>query len=92
MIFEKAANRLKNGNGGCITKAWTRLSQNTCEKERDIMDDKADSREDKKTKIDDIKKYLDYIDQCVASHSFEDIPDQISCIRDELEKLEKDAT
>lgn len=56
------------------------------------MDDKADSREDKKTKIDDIKKYLDYIDQCVASHSFEDIPDQISCIRDELEKLEKDAT
>ena len=59
-------------------------------KEGKTMNDKIENKDAKKTKIKDIKKYLDYIDECVASHSFEDIPDQISCIRDELEKLEKD--
>jgi len=39
--------------------------------------------------IQEIKKYLDYIDQCVASNSFEDIPENLDCIREELAKLEK---
>jgi hypothetical protein len=39
--------------------------------------------------IQEIKKYLDYIDQCVASNSFEDIPDNLECIREELAKLEE---
>ena len=43
-----------------------------------------------KNSIEDIRKYLDFIDQCVANHSFEDIPEQISCIRDELDKLDED--
>jgi len=43
-----------------------------------------------KNRIEDIRKYLDFIDQCVANHSFEDIPEQISCIRDELDKLDED--
>jgi hypothetical protein len=43
-----------------------------------------------KKRIEEIKKYLDYIDQCVTSSSFEDIPDNLACIRDELNKLEED--
>jgi hypothetical protein len=39
--------------------------------------------------IQEIKKYLDYIDQCVASNSFEDIPENLDCIREELAKLEE---
>jgi len=39
--------------------------------------------------IQKIKKYLDYIDQCVASNSFEDIPENLDCIREELAKLEE---
>ena len=40
-------------------------------------------------KIKEIKKYLDFIDQCVASSSFEDIPQNVDCIREELNKLEE---
>jgi hypothetical protein len=40
-------------------------------------------------KIREIKKYLDFIDQCVTSSSFEDIPENVECIREELNKLEE---
>lgn len=39
--------------------------------------------------IQEIKKYLDYIDRCVVSNSFEDIPKNLECIREELSKLEE---
>ena len=54
------------------------------------MSGETEDKDSKKNRIEDIRKYLDFIDQCVANHSFEDIPEQISCIRDELNKLDED--
>ncbi|NNF99496.1 MAG: hypothetical protein HKM93_08970 [Desulfobacteraceae bacterium] len=45
-----------------------------------------EAKESADGKLEIIRKHLDFIDECVVSQNFEDIPDQVDCIRDELNK------
>jgi hypothetical protein len=40
-------------------------------------------------RIETIRKHLDFIETCVQSNSFEDIPENVACIREELNKLQQ---